>query len=141
MAVKKLHIKPIVSVIIIALVLALSVSAFFVIKNAEKGKSEIENIYEENAELLENALDEDIIPQNITTSVGKNGMGKTNILDAIYMLSFCKSAFINQESLLIRHEETWSMVQGVYSGLQDDETTVSCGLKKGTKKQIGRAHV
>lgn len=77
-----------------------------------------------------------VFSQKLNCLVGKNGMGKTNILDAIYMLSFCKSAFINQESLLIRHNETWSMVQGVYSGLQDDETTVSCGLKKGTKKHF-----
>ena len=74
MAVTKTHKKPIVSVIITALVLALSVSAFFVIKNAETGANEIENIYEENAETLENAIDKDVIPQNITTTVGKNGV-------------------------------------------------------------------
>ena len=30
--------------------------------------------------------------------IGKNGMGKTNLMDAVYYLSFCKSATI----LLIR---------------------------------------
>ena len=30
---------------------------------------------------------------NINCFVGKNGMGKTNLLDAIYYLSFCKSHF------------------------------------------------
>ena len=35
--------------------------------------------------------------------VGLNGQGKTNVLDAIYLLSFAKSAFTSQDSLNITH--------------------------------------
>lgn len=31
---------------------------------------------------------------NVNCFIGQNGMGKTNVLDAIYYLSFCKSLII-----------------------------------------------
>ena len=72
--------------------------------------------------------------------VGLNGQGKTNVLDAIYLLSFAKSAFTSQDSLNITHGEEMAMVQGVYSlsTLSPDGglTTISCGLRKGVKKQF-----
>ena len=73
--------------------------------------------------------------------VGLNGQGKTNILDAIYLLSFAKSAFTAQDSLNITHGEEMAMVQGVYK-VQSDEVqdtkdfVISCGLRKGVKKQF-----
>ena len=89
--------------------------------------------------------------------VGLNGQGKTNVLDAIYLLSFAKSAFTSQDSLNITHGEQMAMVQGVYSysepanGLtatrsysesgptaEGGQTTISCGLRKGVKKQFRR---
>lgn len=85
--------------------------------------------------------------------VGLNGQGKTNVLDAIYLLSFAKSAFTSQDSLNITHGEEMAMVQGVYStkskverpSLQDSKPlsedglmTISCGLRKGVKKQFRR---
>ncbi len=76
--------------------------------------------------------------------VGLNGQGKTNVLDAIYLLSFAKSAFTSQDSLNITHGEQMSMVQGVYSysesgpTAEGGQTTISCGLRKGVKKQFRR---
>ena len=74
--------------------------------------------------------------------VGLNGQGKTNVLDAIYLLSFAKSAFTAQDSLNITHGEQMSMVQGVYQlstiNYQLSTTTISCGLRKGVKKQFRR---
>ena len=74
--------------------------------------------------------------------VGLNGQGKTNVLDAIYMLSFTKSAMTSQDSLNITHGEEMAMVQGVYSSewhmASDDSFTISCGLRKGVKKQFRR---
>ena len=73
--------------------------------------------------------------------VGLNGQGKTNILDAIYLLSFAKSAFTAQDSLNITHGEEMAMVQGVYK-VQSDEVqgtkdfVISCGLRRGVKKQF-----
>lgn len=37
--------------------------------------------------------------------IGKNGMGKTNLLDAVYYLSFCKSATNPIDSQNIRHDQ------------------------------------
>ena len=86
--------------------------------------------------------------------VGLNGQGKTNVLDAIYLLSFAKSAFTSQDSLNITHGEEMAMVQGVYKRpeqlkveslelkevgeLKDEGFTISCGLRKGIKKQFRR---
>ena len=47
---------------------------------------------------------------------GLNGQGKTNVLDAIYMLSFTKSAYTSQDSLNITHGQDMAMGQGVYKG-------------------------
>ena len=65
--------------------------------------------------------------------VGLNGQGKTNVLDAIYLLSFAKSAYTSQDSLNITHGEELAMVQGNYG-----EFTISCGLRRGVKKQFRR---
>lgn len=42
---------------------------------------------------------------NINCLIGSNGMGKTNILDAVYYLSFCKSHSSVADSQIIRHDE------------------------------------
>ncbi|MBQ3673706.1 MAG: DNA replication/repair protein RecF [Paludibacteraceae bacterium] len=74
--------------------------------------------------------------------VGLNGQGKTNILDAIYLLSFAKSAYTNQDSLNITHGEQMAMVQGSYKPTPipslegGEEIVISCGLRKGVKKQF-----
>ena len=70
--------------------------------------------------------------------VGLNGQGKTNVLDAIYLLSFAKSAFTSQDSLNITHGEELAMVQGCYqpSDVSSQPFTISCGLRKGVKKQF-----
>ena len=72
--------------------------------------------------------------------VGLNGQGKTNVLDAIYLLSFAKSAFTSQDSLNITHGEEMALVQGFYNGegrtANGEGFTISCGLRKGVKKQF-----
>lgn len=65
--------------------------------------------------------------------VGLNGQGKTNILDAIYLLSFTKSAFSVIDSQNITHGEDFAMVQGEYG-----EETITCGIKRGVKKTFKR---
>lgn len=74
--------------------------------------------------------------------IGLNGQGKTNILDAVYYLSFTKSAYNIIDSQNITHGENMAMVQGVYSDCQDDTTAedivISCGIKRGQKKQFRR---
>lgn len=70
--------------------------------------------------------------------VGLNGQGKTNLLDAIYYLSFTKSAFNTIDSQNILHDVEFAMIQGVYSadGEQDETMQVTCGIRRGQKKQF-----
>jgi len=69
--------------------------------------------------------------------IGKNGAGKTNMLDAIYYLSFCKSFFNASDLLNINHEENYFMLNGIYDRLESSET-ITCGIQKGQKKQFKR---
>ncbi|MDO4725802.1 MAG: DNA replication/repair protein RecF [Porphyromonadaceae bacterium] len=66
---------------------------------------------------------------------GKNGMGKTNLLDAIYYLSFCKSHLNNIDSQLIRHNCDFFIIQGEYNFI-DGTHTISCAVKQRRKKQF-----
>jgi DNA replication and repair protein RecF len=71
--------------------------------------------------------------------VGQNGQGKTNLLDAIYYLSFTKSAFNPIDSQNICHEADFAMIQGLYQpSLADDSEPVqiTCSIKRGQKKQF-----
>ena len=47
--------------------------------------------------------------------VGKNGMGKTNVLDAIHYLCLCKSHFSIPDRLIIKHEEEFFRIQGIFN--------------------------
>lgn len=65
--------------------------------------------------------------------VGNNGVGKTNILDALYQLSMCKSYFNLPDSQNIRHNEPFFVVQGKYER-EGEQMEVYCGVKRGQKK-------
>lgn len=65
--------------------------------------------------------------------VGNNGVGKTNILDALYHLSMCKSYFNLPDLQNIRHGEPFFVVQGRYER-EGEELDVYCGVKRGQKK-------
>ena len=79
--------------------------------------------------------------------IGRNGMGKTNVLDAVYYLSFCRSANNPIDSQVIRHDEPFCMIEGEYvdevineQGEKGNEDTliISCGMKRGMKKHFKR---
>ena len=55
----------------------------------------------------------------INCFIGQNGAGKTNILDAIYYLSFCHSASNPIDSQVIRHGEEFFMIEGHYVTQRD----------------------
>lgn len=65
---------------------------------------------------------------------GLNGMGKTNLLDAIYYLSFCKSAINHIDNQNIKHDEDFFMINGKYEDENGVISNVSCGLKRRHKK-------
>lgn len=70
--------------------------------------------------------------------IGSNGVGKTNVLDAIYYLSFCRSASNPVDSQVIRHEAPFCLIEGTYQREDGDEELVSCGIKRGVKKHFKR---
>lgn len=70
--------------------------------------------------------------------VGQNGMGKTNLLDAVYYLSFCKSAGSPIDSQNITHEADFFMLQGTYETDPGDEVRIYCGMKRHQKKHFKR---
>ena len=69
--------------------------------------------------------------------IGNNGAGKTNLMDAIYYLSFCKSFLNSVDGQNIRFDQDFFMIQGKYSRLESDEV-VYCGLKRNQKKIVKR---
>lgn len=73
----------------------------------------------------------------INCFVGANGIGKTNILDAIYHLAIGKSYFNPMASQNIRHGEDFFMIDGTFE-IKDRPEKVVCSFKRGVKKIIKR---
>ena len=73
----------------------------------------------------------------INCFVGKNGVGKTNILDAIYHLAYGKSYFNPLAVQNIKHGEEFFVIDALLEKNNKEEKIV-CSLKKGQKKTIKR---
>ena len=73
--------------------------------------------------------------EKINCFIGNNGAGKTNILDAIYYLSFCKSYFNPLDQQNIRHHCDIFAIHGQYRR-NGDHDQVSCIQKKQHKKSF-----
>lgn len=73
----------------------------------------------------------------INCFVGSNGEGKTNLLDAVHYLSFCKSYFNPIDSQNILHDAPFFVIQGVFE-LEGSDEEIYCGLKRNQKKQFKR---
>ncbi len=73
----------------------------------------------------------------INCFVGENGVGKTNVLDAIYYLSFAKSYFNSVATQNIRHNEDFFMIEGGYA-INNKTESIVFSLKRGHKKVIKR---
>lgn len=70
--------------------------------------------------------------------IGHNGVGKTNFLDALFYLSFCKSSLNPVDSQIMTHDSDFFMVEGLYEDESGKQTDVYCGMKRGTKKHFKR---
>lgn len=70
--------------------------------------------------------------------IGHNGEGKTNLLDAVYYLSFCRSAFNPIDSQVITHDCDFFVLDGMYLNDMGDEERIYCGMKRGTRKRFKR---
>lgn len=77
-----------------------------------------------------------LFSENVNCFVGLNGAGKTNILDSIYYLSFCKSFFGATDKQNIRHGQDFFAIHGLYAHEGKDFETVSCVQKRDQKKSF-----
>lgn len=69
---------------------------------------------------------------------GNNGVGKTNLLDTIYYLSFCRSVVSqNGDTAVINHNSDVALLQGRYTRHGEIEQ-ISVGLKRGKRKAVKR---
>jgi DNA replication and repair protein RecF len=73
----------------------------------------------------------------INCLTGRNGIGKTNVLDAIYHLAYGKSYFNPLAVQNIRHGEEFFVIDGEFEKAGRSELIV-CSLKKGQKKVLKR---
>lgn len=73
----------------------------------------------------------------INCFIGSNGVGKSNVLDAIYHLSFGKSYFNPISSQNIKHGEDFFAIKGSYKN-ESKEEVVIINFKKNDKKVIKR---
>jgi len=69
---------------------------------------------------------------------GHNGMGKTNILDAVYCLSFCRSSLSQSDALTVRHGAQGFQLQGTYCLPDSTKTVIGCVSKTGGRKHVLR---
>lgn len=72
---------------------------------------------------------------SVNCFLGNNGEGKTNLLDAIYYLSYTKSYFNAIDSHNIKFGEPFFVIQGEYN-VNKEPANIYCGVKKGVKKQF-----
>lgn len=85
--------------------------------------------------------------------IGHNGVGKTNVLDAIYYLSFCRSMQNPIDSQVMRHDADFFMLEGTYEPYgpygankpnepykpnEPETLAIYAGMKRGTKKHFKR---
>ncbi len=73
----------------------------------------------------------------INCFTGNNGVGKTNILDAIYYLSFCKGFSNAADTQNILFEKDFFLIQGHYR-TANGKDELYCGVKRGQKKVFKR---
>lgn len=76
-----------------------------------------------------------LLHPKINFFVGDNGVGKTNLMDAIHYLSFCKSFYNNNDQLNILHDCDFFAIHGHYDDISgQDSVPVSCVLKQNVRK-------
>lgn len=76
------------------------------------------------------------LSEKINCFVGLNGAGKTNILDSIYYLAFCKSYFTATDKHNIKYNEDFFAIHGDFCFDNDERHTISCVQKIEAKKSF-----
>jgi DNA replication and repair protein RecF len=77
-----------------------------------------------------------LFSDKINCFVGNNGVGKTNLMDAIHYLSFCKSFFNPIDSQNIRHQEDYFAINGTCIRNDDSADHIQCIQKRNHRKKF-----
>ena len=80
------------------------------------------------------------LDSKINCFVGQNGVGKTNLLDAIYHLAFGKSYFNPLALQNIQHDKDFYVIDGIFEKDSREEQII-CSLKKGNKKSLKKVNL
>ena len=73
--------------------------------------------------------------ESVNCLIGKNGVGKTNVLDAIYYLSCCKSNLLANDALNVMHGENSFILQGLYES-DTASLKISCSYNQDDKTKV-----
>lgn len=76
-----------------------------------------------------------VFDARIVGIVGANGTGKTNILDAIYYLSFTKSYFSRPDAQNVHHAFQGMRIEGQYQ-VEENVLPITCILRETGKKEF-----
>jgi DNA replication and repair protein RecF len=77
-----------------------------------------------------------VFSDKINCFIGNNGTGKTNLLDAIHYLSFCKSYFNPVDTQNIRHGEDFFAIHGTYMINEETPDLAECIQKRNHRKKF-----
>jgi DNA replication and repair protein RecF len=77
-----------------------------------------------------------VFSDKINCFTGNNGVGKTNLLDAIHYLSFCKSYFNPADTQNIRHGQDFFAINGSFFRNGDSPDLVQCIQKRNQRKRF-----
>ena len=70
---------------------------------------------------------------NINCFLGNNGIGKTNLLDSIFYLSFCRSYFNSSDVDNIHYGDNFFMIRGDYEDENNNHNKIHCSLRNKKK--------
>ncbi|MCH5226046.1 MAG: DNA replication and repair protein RecF [Muribaculaceae bacterium] len=70
--------------------------------------------------------------------LGMNGMGKSNLLDAIHLLSMARTMSSLPDGAIVKHGEDLMLVKGDFKTEAGATDSISCGLTKGKRKSLKR---
>ena len=68
---------------------------------------------------------------------GNNGMGKTNLLDVVHYLSFCKSHINTPDTQIINNDQDMCVIQGAYD-YEGRTEEIFCAIRRRQRKQFKR---